>query len=171
MRKLLIIAAATIFVVALTQTMFAQAAGSSDSERMARLEQEFAAARSNADSSWMLVSSALVLMMTGPGLALFYGGLVRKKNVLFATNAINPVFKDAHGLALPSGLLEGNFHQLGNQAVGVAIAWIIAGAGTWLILKAVDLLMGLRVSAEHELQGLDLTQHGEEAYSWEASLS
>lgn len=52
MRKLLIIAAATIFVVVLTQTMFAQAAGSSDSERMARLEQEIAAARSNADSSW-----------------------------------------------------------------------------------------------------------------------
>ena len=33
---------------------------------------------SNADNAWMLVSSALVLMMTGPGLALFYGGLVRK---------------------------------------------------------------------------------------------
>ena len=39
-------------------------------------------ARSNADNAWMLVSAALVLMMTGPGLALFYGGLVRKKNVL-----------------------------------------------------------------------------------------
>ena len=37
---------------------------------------------SNADNAWMLVSAALVLMMTGPGLALFYGGLVRKKNVL-----------------------------------------------------------------------------------------
>ena len=37
---------------------------------------------SNADNAWMLVSSALVLMMTGPGLALFYGGLVRRKNVL-----------------------------------------------------------------------------------------
>src|SRR5688572_27195036 len=34
------------------------------------------------DNAWMLVSAALVLMMTGPGLALFYGGLVRKKNVL-----------------------------------------------------------------------------------------
>src|SRR5437763_8357330 len=34
------------------------------------------------DNAWMLVSSALVLMMTGPGLALFYGGLVRRKNVL-----------------------------------------------------------------------------------------
>ncbi|MEX2558261.1 MAG: ammonia channel protein, partial [Pirellulales bacterium] len=34
------------------------------------------------DHAWMLVSCALVLMMTAPGLALFYGGLVRKKNVL-----------------------------------------------------------------------------------------
>ena len=39
-------------------------------------------AQSAGDNAWMLVSSALVLMMTGPGLALFYGGLVRKKNVL-----------------------------------------------------------------------------------------
>ena len=37
---------------------------------------------SNADNSWMLASAALVLLMTGPGLALFYGGLVRRKNVL-----------------------------------------------------------------------------------------
>src|SRR6201990_3231488 len=37
---------------------------------------------SNADNAWMLTSSALVLMMTGPGLALFYSGLVRRKNVL-----------------------------------------------------------------------------------------
>ncbi len=39
-------------------------------------------AQMSGDNSWMLTSSALVLMMTGPGLALFYGGLVRKKNVL-----------------------------------------------------------------------------------------
>ena len=36
----------------------------------------------NADNAWMLVSAALVLLMTGPGLALFYGGLVRRKNIL-----------------------------------------------------------------------------------------
>jgi Amt family ammonium transporter len=41
-----------------------------------------ASAISNADNAWMLVSAALVLMMSGPGLALFYGGLVRKKNIL-----------------------------------------------------------------------------------------
>ncbi|HYK92184.1 MAG TPA: hypothetical protein VE398_25705, partial [Acidobacteriota bacterium] len=47
-------------------------------DRIARLEQQVADARSAGDNAWMLVSSALVLMMTGPGLALFYGGLVRK---------------------------------------------------------------------------------------------
>jgi ammonium transporter, Amt family len=40
------------------------------------------AAQSAGDNAWMLMSTALVLMMTGPGLALFYGGLVRRKNVL-----------------------------------------------------------------------------------------
>ncbi len=51
-------------------------------ERIAELEQKIADAHSAADNGWMLVCAALVLMMTGPGLALFYGGLVRKKNVL-----------------------------------------------------------------------------------------
>ncbi len=46
------------------------------------MQQQVADAKGSADNAWMLVSSALVLMMTGPGLALFYGGLVRKKNVL-----------------------------------------------------------------------------------------
>jgi Amt family ammonium transporter len=54
----------------------------SDAERIAELEQKVADAKGSADNGWMLVSAALVLLMTGPGLALFYGGLVRKKNVL-----------------------------------------------------------------------------------------
>src|SRR5215475_6772561 len=58
------------------------AASSAESDRIAKLEQQVADAKTSADNSWMLVCSALVLMMTGPGLALFYGGLVRKKNVL-----------------------------------------------------------------------------------------
>ena len=61
----------------------AQAASASNTaDRVAQLEQEIADARSSGDNAWMLTSAALVLMMTGPGLALFYGGLVRKKNVL-----------------------------------------------------------------------------------------
>ncbi|MGA7791931.1 MAG: ammonium transporter [Candidatus Acidiferrales bacterium] len=53
-----------------------------DAERIAELERKFAEVKGSADNAWMLVSAALVLLMTGPGLALFYGGLVRKKNVL-----------------------------------------------------------------------------------------
>ncbi|MBO0859566.1 MAG: ammonium transporter, partial [Chloracidobacterium sp.] len=51
-------------------------------ERLAKAEAALANAQSAGDNAWMLASAALVLMMTGPGLALFYGGLVRKKNVL-----------------------------------------------------------------------------------------
>ena len=51
-------------------------------DKIAALEGAVKSAQSAGDNAWMLVSSALVLMMTGPGLALFYGGLVRKKNVL-----------------------------------------------------------------------------------------
>src|SRR5881409_1600034 len=50
--------------------------------RLAALEAATRSAQSAGDNAWMLMSAALVLMMTGPGLALFYGGLVRKKNVL-----------------------------------------------------------------------------------------
>jgi Amt family ammonium transporter len=50
--------------------------------RIAALETAVKSAQSAGDNAWMLASAALVLMMTGPGLALFYGGLVRRKNVL-----------------------------------------------------------------------------------------
>src|SRR5579872_5763480 len=50
--------------------------------KLAALESATRAAQSAGDNAWMLMSAALVLLMTGPGLALFYGGLVRKKNVL-----------------------------------------------------------------------------------------
>src|SRR5579859_4876586 len=55
---------------------------SATTEKLAQLDQRVALAQSSADNAWMLVSAALVLMMTGPGLALFYGGLVRRKNTL-----------------------------------------------------------------------------------------
>src|SRR5436309_3149335 len=61
--------------------VFGQAAASTDT-RLTALETAAKAAQSAGDNAWMLTSAALVLMMTGPGLALFYGGLVRKKNVL-----------------------------------------------------------------------------------------
>ena len=84
---------------------------------------------------------------------------------VFASSAINPIFKDAQGNVLPSGLLEGNSHQMLNQLTGIAIAWALAGVGTLTILKLVDVTIGLRVSDEEELQGLDRSQHGEEGYA------
>jgi Amt family ammonium transporter len=88
---------------------------------------------------------------------------------VFASSAVNPIFKDAQGNTLASGVLEGNAHQLVNQLVGVAISWVLAIVGTLVILKVVDMTIGLRVSEEEEIQGLDLSQHGEEGYYWEAS--
>jgi len=88
---------------------------------------------------------------------------------VFASSVINPVFKDAAGNTLPSGLLEGNGHQIFNQLTGVVIAWSLAIAGTLILLKFVDIVIGLRVPEEQEAQGLDLSQHGEEGYYWETS--
>jgi Amt family ammonium transporter len=51
-------------------------------DKLADLDKRVTAAQSAGDNAWMLVCAALVLMMTGPGLALFYGGLVRRKNTL-----------------------------------------------------------------------------------------
>jgi ammonium transporter, Amt family len=86
---------------------------------------------------------------------------------VFAVSAVNPILKDAQGNVRASGLLEGNAGQMLNQLVGVAIAWTLAIVGTLVILKVVDLTIGLRVSEEGENQGLDLSQHGEEGYYWE----
>ena len=86
---------------------------------------------------------------------------------VFAVSAVNPVFKDSAGNPTAVGLLDGNAHQLLNQLVGVATAWTLAIVGTLIILKVVDVTVGLRVAPEHEIQGLDLSQHGEEGYNLE----
>ena len=88
---------------------------------------------------------------------------------VFAVSAVNPILKDASGNVIASGLIEGNAHQLLNQLVGVGIAWTLGIFGTLAILFVVDKSIGLRVSPEQENQGLDLSQHGEEGYNWEAS--
>jgi Amt family ammonium transporter len=91
--------------------VFAQAAATPPSPTAA-LEAGVKAAQSSADNAWMLVSCALVLMMTGPGLALFYGGLVRRKNVLgtmmqsFILMAVATVLWALIGYSLSFG--EGN---------------------------------------------------------------
>lgn len=85
----------------------------------------------------------------------------------FATKAINPIFKDPKtGAALPTGAIDGNWHQILNQLAGIGIAWVLAIIGTLILLKLVDLTIGLRVAREHEIEGLDVTQHGEEAYDF-----
>ncbi len=87
---------------------------------------------------------------------------------IFATNAVNDTFKDAAGRTLPLGLVDGNAHQVLNQFIGVLIAWGLAALLTYVILKIVDALIGVRVSPEQEIEGLDLSMHGEEAYNLEA---
>jgi Amt family ammonium transporter len=76
---------------------------------------------------------------------------------VFATRAVT-------GGPAEVGLLEGNTNQFINQAIGVAAAAAIAVVGTLIILKVLDIVMGLRVSQGEEIQGLDLSQHGEEGY-------
>jgi Amt family ammonium transporter len=76
---------------------------------------------------------------------------------LFASRAVNPAGAD--------GLFFGNAGQLWIQFLGVAASWAFAAAVTLLILKAVGLVFRLRATPEEEDQGLDLTQHGEDAYS------
>jgi Amt family ammonium transporter len=86
---------------------------------------------------------------------------------VFATREINDALKDSAGKALPLGLVDGNPGQILNQAIGAAIAWGLAIAGTLIILKVVDLLVGVRASVQQELEGLDLSMHGEEGYNLE----
>jgi len=79
---------------------------------------------------------------------------------VFAASVINPVFgKDA-----PVGGIDGHWGQIFNQLAGVGIAWGISIVGTLALLFAVDKLIGLRVSAEEEAAGLDLSQHNEDGY-------
>ncbi len=63
-----------------------------------------------------------------------------------------------------TGLFFGNPGQLVIQAIGVGATWVFAGVGTFVILKIVDGVVGLRVSKEEEVLGLDLTEHSERAY-------
>jgi Amt family ammonium transporter len=66
----------------------------------------------------------------------------------------------------PLGLLEGGAWDglFRGQIVAIAITWGLAIVATFIILKVLDATIGLRVSQQHEIQGLDLSQHGEEGY-------
>ncbi len=83
---------------------------------------------------------------------------------IFATSAINDGLKDASGKVMPLGWVDGNAGQVLNQAIGCAIAWGLAIVGTLIILKICDAVSGVRVETDHEIEGLDVSQHGEEGY-------
>jgi Amt family ammonium transporter len=64
----------------------------------------------------------------------------------------------------PVGLIDGRPQLLIGQLVAVVVTWVFAAVATFIILKVLDATMGLRVKKDAELQGLDLSQHGEEGY-------
>jgi len=76
---------------------------------------------------------------------------------LFASKLVNP--------AGPNGLLFGNPDQLGIQAIGVTVAALLGFCGTWIIMKILDFLIGVRVTPEVEDAGLDISEHAERAYA------
>ena len=76
---------------------------------------------------------------------------------IFATQAVT-------GDADPVGLVDGNVQQLINQLISVVAGGAFALVGTLIILKVLDATMGLRVSQDDEIKGLDLAEHGEEGY-------
>lgn len=78
---------------------------------------------------------------------------------IFATAQVNSAGRD--------GVLRGNFGELGVELVAIIVAYVIAAVGTWIILKIIDATVGLRVPEEKEYQGLDINEHGEEAYNSE----
>ncbi|MDQ3044165.1 MAG: ammonia channel protein, partial [Chloroflexota bacterium] len=75
---------------------------------------------------------------------------------IFADTAINSAGFD--------GLLYGNPEQLLKQAVAVVVVATYAAAASWIILKVIDLVIGIRVPETDEVLGLDSSQHGELAY-------
>ena len=76
---------------------------------------------------------------------------------LFASKAVNPAGAD--------GLFLGNALQLAIQLIAVLATIVYAFGVTYLLLKAVDKWLGLRVQIQEELGGLDLSQHNETAYT------
>jgi ammonium transporter, Amt family len=85
MRRLAIRLVVPLAFFVISTVSFAQSASSAapaTQAQIAALQQAVQNAQTSGDNGWMLVSAALVLLMTGPGLALFYGGLVRRKNIL-----------------------------------------------------------------------------------------
>ncbi len=82
---------------------------------------------------------------------------------VFATRAVAAMDANADDIPDRLGLLESGT-VLGAQVAATVITWILAAVGTFIILKVLDLTIGLRVSQAEEIEGLDQSQHGEEGY-------
>jgi Amt family ammonium transporter len=95
------------------------------------------------------------------GIGGLWGGIATG---LFATAAVS-------GVADFEGLMEGNASQLGDQLAAIGIVAAYSFIVTSIILKVLDVTMGLRVSDDEEVAGLDVTQHGERAYVLEEAPS
>jgi len=78
---------------------------------------------------------------------------------LFSSTAINAAVKNG-------GLFAGNTHFFSVQLLAILVVWAYAFGVTFIILKALDMIVGLRVDEEHEVVGLDLSQHGERGYTY-----
>jgi len=87
---------------------------------------------------------------------------------VFATSAVNDGLKDASGKVLGLGLVDGHPGQVLNQLIAVLISWGMAIVGTYIILKICDAVVGVRVTPDQEIEGLDVSMHGEEGYNFEA---
>ncbi len=81
---------------------------------------------------------------------------------VFATKEINDML-----MGKPMGLIDGNPRQVLNNAIGAGIAWVLGIVGTIVILKICDVILGVRCEPQEEIEGLDLTMHGEEGYNLE----
>jgi len=75
---------------------------------------------------------------------------------IFASATVNAAATD--------GLIYGSALLLSKQIAAVAVVWVFAFAGTWILAKIVNAVMGLRVKNDEEVVGLDISQHGEKAY-------
>ncbi|MCC7517574.1 MAG: ammonium transporter [Verrucomicrobiae bacterium] len=84
---------------------------------------------------------------------------------IFADPEVNPALVGVWKVRGTTVSLAGSVGQFFNQLVAVAFSWVLAIVATFLILKLVDKILGLRVSEEDETLGLDISQHGEEAYN------
>jgi len=84
---------------------------------------------------------------------------------VFASRAVWDI-----GAGKPLGILEGG-NVLTAQVIATAISWVGAAVVSFILLKLIDAAIGLRVTEEQEFEGLDLNQHGEEGYIFEAGSS